>query len=57
MASDGTFTLRDGVLLRIADGVVIDVKGSLDAASATLQGPEQVPVGLGFLSTVMWKRR
>ena len=39
MASDGTLTLRDGVLLRIADGVAIDVKGSLDVASATLQGP------------------
>ena len=39
VASDGTLTLRDGVLLRVANGVVIDVKGSLDVASATLQGP------------------
>ena len=36
---DGTLTLRDGVLLRIGDGVSIDVKGSLDVATATLQGP------------------
>jgi hypothetical protein len=39
VASDGTLTLRDGVLLRIADGVGIDVKGSLDVAEATMQGP------------------
>lgn len=37
--SDGTLTLRDGVLLRIADGVGIDVKGSLDVGEATMQGP------------------
>ena len=39
VASDGTLTLRDGVLLRVADAVTIEVRGSLDVATATLQGP------------------
>ncbi|HII96777.1 MAG TPA: hypothetical protein HA276_03710 [Candidatus Poseidoniaceae archaeon] len=39
VSSDGTLTLRDGVLLRVADAVTIEVKGSLDVATATLQGP------------------